>query len=67
MIVFVLRVSETPPFVGKFQQLDDFEYNMDRNELGGYVKWDAVLSCSASLLHSLNPTFDFGYVLVGTC
>jgi hypothetical protein len=40
---------------------------MDRRELGDCVKRETVSSRSASLLHYSNPTFDFGYVLVGTC
>jgi hypothetical protein len=40
---------------------------MDRHELGDCVKREAVSSCSASLLHYPNSTFDLGYVLIGTC
>jgi hypothetical protein len=40
---------------------------MDRHELGACVKWEDALSHLASLLHYPNPTFDFGYVLVGAC
>jgi hypothetical protein len=39
---------------------------MDRHELGDCVKWETVLSGPASLFHHPDPTFDLGYVLVGT-
>jgi hypothetical protein len=39
---------------------------VDHHELGDCVKREDVLSRLLSLLHYLNPTFDFGYVLVGT-
>jgi hypothetical protein len=66
MIVFGLRVSDTPPLVKKSQQLDDIEYNMEFHELGDCVKQEAVPGGPASLFHYPDPTFDLGYVQVGT-
>jgi hypothetical protein len=39
---------------------------MDRYELGDCVKRETVPSDPASLLHYPEPTFDLGYVLIGT-
>jgi hypothetical protein len=40
---------------------------VDRHELGNSFIWEAVPSCSTSLLHYPNSPFDLGYVLIGTC
>jgi hypothetical protein len=66
MIVFGLKVSDTPPLVKKIQQLEDIEYNMDRHELGDSLEWETVPSGPVSLFHYPDPTFDLRYLLVGT-
>jgi hypothetical protein len=38
MMVFGLKVSDTPPLVGKIQQFDRIEHNVDRHELGNSLK-----------------------------
>jgi hypothetical protein len=66
MIVFGLRVSETPPLSENIQQLDNIEYNMDHHQLGDCVNQEAVLSGPTLLFHYPDPTFNLVYVLVGT-
>jgi hypothetical protein len=60
-------VSETPPLIEKYQQLDGIEYSMDRHELVDCVKRKTVPIATASIFHYPDPAFDLGYVLVGTC